>query len=108
MVPNFTAQIITDLKQLWPDIVIVHGKARHPQSQGSVERANSDVKNILIAWLANNNTNDWTVGLKYVQFQKNSSHHSGIRRSPFAALLGSEVKVGLISSNLPQEVISRL
>ena len=63
---------------------------------------------MLVAWLADNNTNDWTVGLKYVQFQKNSSHHSGIRRTPFAALLGSEVKVGLTSSNLPQEVISRL
>ena len=99
---EFTAQVIIELKQLWPDLVIIHGKPRHPQSQGSVERANCDVKDMLVAWLADNNTNEWTVGLKFVQFQKNSSHHSGIRRSPFAALLGSECKVGLTSSNLPQ------
>ena len=105
---QFTAQVITELKQLWSHLIIVHGKPRHPQSQGSVERANCDVKDMMVAWLADNNTNDWTVGLKFVQFQKNSSHHSGIRRSSFAALLGSEVKVGLTSSNLPQEVISRL
>ena len=90
------------------DLVIVHGKPRHPQSQGSVEKPNCDVKDILVAWLADNNTTDLTVGLKFVQFQKISSHHSGIRGSPNAALLGSEVKVGLISSNLTQEVISRL
>ena len=105
---EFTAQVIIELKQLWPDLVIIHGKPRQPQSQGTVERANCDVKDMLVAWLADNNTNEWTVGLKFVQFQKNSSHHSGIRRSPFAALLGSECKVGLTSSNLPQEVISRL
>jgi transposase InsO family protein len=37
---EFTAQIISDLKELWPELVIVHGKPRHPQSQGSVERGN--------------------------------------------------------------------
>ena len=51
------------------------------------------MEDMLVALLADNNTNDWTVGLKFVQFQKNSSYHCGIRRSPFAALFGSEVKV---------------
>jgi hypothetical protein len=27
---EFTAQIISDLKELWPELVIVHGKPRHP------------------------------------------------------------------------------
>ena len=31
---EFTAQIIVELKELWPDLVLVHGKPRHPQSQG--------------------------------------------------------------------------
>ena len=39
---EFTAQIISDLK-LWPELVIVHGKPRQPQSQGSVERVNYDI-----------------------------------------------------------------
>jgi hypothetical protein len=34
---EFTAQIISDLKELWPELVIVHGKPCHPQSQGSVD-----------------------------------------------------------------------
>ncbi|XP_068246708.1 KRAB-A domain-containing protein 2-like [Palaemon carinicauda] len=34
---EFTACVITELKLVWPDLVMVHGKPRHPQSQGSVE-----------------------------------------------------------------------
>jgi transposase InsO family protein len=41
---EFTAQISSDLKEL----VIVHGKPRPPQSQGSVERANYDIKDMLV------------------------------------------------------------
>jgi transposase InsO family protein len=46
---EFTAQIISDLKELWPELVIVHGKPCHPQSQGSVERANYGIKYMLVA-----------------------------------------------------------
>ena len=64
---ELTAQAITELKQLWPQLVMVHCKPRHPQSQGSVERANSDIKDILVAWMSDNNTQDWSIGLKFVQ-----------------------------------------
>ena len=39
---------------------LVRGKPRHPQSQGSVERANGDFKDMLVAWLAGNNSLNWT------------------------------------------------
>ena len=29
---EFTASVITELKLLWPDLLLVHGKPRHPQS----------------------------------------------------------------------------
>ena len=44
---EFTAAVITELKLLWPDLLIVHRKPRHPQSQGSVERLNCDIKDML-------------------------------------------------------------
>ncbi|XP_041347825.1 uncharacterized protein LOC121367580 [Gigantopelta aegis] len=105
---EFTAHVITELKVLWPELVMVHGKPRHPQSQGSVERAKCDIKDMLVCWLGDNNTTEWTVGLKFVQFQKNSSLHSGIKCSPFAALLGSGARTGLSSSSLPPEILHRL
>uniref|UniRef100_A0A4W3GZE2 KRAB-A domain-containing protein 2-like n=1 Tax=Callorhinchus milii TaxID=7868 RepID=A0A4W3GZE2_CALMI len=103
-----TARIVTELKQVWPNLTLFHGQARHPQSQGSVERTNRDIKEMLGAWLSDNNAQDWTVGIKFVQFQKNSAHHSGISCSPYAAMFGNEARVGLTSSSLPTELISTL
>jgi hypothetical protein len=60
---------------------IVHGKPRHPQSQGSVERANADIKDMTVTWMRENSCKDWPVGIKFVQFQKNLSYHSGIHIS---------------------------
>jgi hypothetical protein len=76
-------QVIDELTIMWPGLKIVHGKPRHSQSQGSVERANQDVRDMLIAWQKQNQTKKWSEGLRFVQFQKNSSHHVGIKRSPY-------------------------
>ena len=84
-------------------------KAAPPtKSQGSVERANGDIKDMLVAWLADNNTQDWTIRIKFVQFQTNSAHHSDIKCSPYSAMFGCEARVGLTSLSLPTEVINTL
>ena len=105
---EFTSQVISELKDLWPDLTIVYGKPRYPQSQGSVERANGDIKDMLIAWMSENNTQDWTIGIKFVQFQKNTAHHAGIKCSPYSALFGCDARIGLTSTSLPQEIIERM
>ncbi|XP_068228066.1 KRAB-A domain-containing protein 2-like [Palaemon carinicauda] len=94
---EFTAQIINELRSLWPELSIVHGKPRHPQSQGSVERANGDIKDMLVAWMADNST-DWATGIKFVQFSKNSAYHVGIKRSPYAA---TRTRATIQASNEP-------
>ena len=48
---EFVSKVIEELKLIWPDMMIVHGKPRHPQSQGSVERANGDVKKMVALWI---------------------------------------------------------
>jgi len=75
---EFVNTIITELNMMWGDIKIVHGKPRHSQSQGSVERANRDVEDILATWMAENNSRDWPSGIKFVQFRKNRAFHSGL------------------------------
>ena len=46
---EFTVHVITELRQLWPQLVLVQGKPMHPQIQGSVERANGYIKDMLYA-----------------------------------------------------------
>jgi hypothetical protein len=44
---EFVAKVIQELGEMWKGLKIVHGRARHPQSQGSVERCNQDVKQLI-------------------------------------------------------------
>ena len=76
---EFTANIISEIKDFWSALVIVHGKRSYPQSQGPVELVNGDIKYLLVAWLTDNDTHDWVLGTMFVQFHKNSAHHSGIK-----------------------------
>jgi len=48
---EFVNKIIKYLKTMWSTLKIVHGKPHHSQSQGSVERANQVIQNILKTWM---------------------------------------------------------
>lgn len=102
---EFSNNIVNNLKEYWPTLRIVHGKPRHSQSQGSVERANQDVENMISTWMQDEKTNRWSEGLRFVQLMKNRALHSGIKRTPYEALFGCKVKVGLTTSSLPQDVL---
>ncbi|XP_043467654.1 uncharacterized protein LOC122501927 [Leptopilina heterotoma] len=86
---------------------MVHGRPRHPQTQGSVERANGDVENMLRAWIIDNKSIEWARGCYEVQWMKNASKHRTINRAPYEAVFGP-VKNGLASFNLPQDVAENL
>ncbi|XP_029348381.1 KRAB-A domain-containing protein 2-like, partial [Acyrthosiphon pisum] len=105
---EFVNSVINELKDLWPECVIVHGRPRHPQSQGSIERSNQDIEHMLRTWMADNKSKKWSVGLNFVQFQKNSSFHRTIGRSPYKALFGNDPKIGLSTSNLPSDLLKKL
>ncbi|XP_026811263.1 KRAB-A domain-containing protein 2-like [Rhopalosiphum maidis] len=104
---EFVNKIIEDLKEMWDTLKIVHRKPRHTQSQGSVERANQDIQNMLITWMKKNNCKSWSEGLRFVQLMKNMTYHDGIKRSPYMALFSTDVKIGL-SSLLPAEAVEKL
>ncbi|XP_023211665.1 KRAB-A domain-containing protein 2-like [Centruroides sculpturatus] len=71
---------------MWKDVKIVHGKPRHSQTQGSVERANRDIQNMLTVW--------------------NTTYHEGIHQSPYEAMFGVKPKRGIAS--LPGEQIANI
>lgn len=102
---EFANNVVSSLKEYWPTLKIVHGKPRHSQSQGSVERANQDIENMLCAWMQDEKTSCWSEGLRFVQLMKNRAFHSGIKRSPYEALFGCKARVGLSTSSLPDDVL---
>ena len=98
----------SELKLLWLELKLVHRRPRHPQSQGSVERANADIKSMIISWTHENNNTHWSEGLRFVQFKKIRSYHRTIDQSPYSVLFGSDPKVGLSSSAIPKEILDTL
>ncbi|GFU55536.1 KRAB-A domain-containing protein 2 [Trichonephila clavipes] len=85
---EFANNGVTNLKKFGPALKIVHGKPRHSQSQGSVERANKDIENMLCTWMQDDKSDHWSEGWRFVQFMKNRAHHSGIKGTPYEALFG--------------------
>jgi hypothetical protein len=96
---EFVAEVVKELRIIWPDMIIVHGRPRHPQSQGSVERSNQDVSSMIYNWMRDNKSKKWPLGCYMVQSQKNNRYHSGIKMTPYVALFGQKPRVGL--NNLP-------
>ena len=62
------------INEKWPSTKIVHAKPRHPESKGSVERANREIKNALGSKMRDN-SNDlcWVKYLNIVQYQNNTT-----------------------------------
>ena len=99
---EFVNSVITELSAMWDGLKIVHGKSRHSQYQGSVERANRDIEDMLMTRLQSNSATHWGDGLRFIQVMKNSTYHGGIKCSPYEAMFGQPLKVGLKTSNLPE------
>jgi len=86
----------------------MHGKPRHFQSQGSVERSNQNVRDMLVAWISDNNTKTWSEGLRFMQSKKNRALHSGIKTSPYEAMFGTAQSIGLGDSLLTEDMYSSI
>jgi hypothetical protein len=51
-----------------------------------------------------NNTAKWSEGLRLAQAMKNGAHHEGIKRSPYEAMFGVAMKLGIANSVLPRNL----
>ncbi|XP_055928730.1 KRAB-A domain-containing protein 2-like [Argiope bruennichi] len=105
---EFVNSVIEQLHTNWPELKIVHGKPRHSQSQGSAERANQDVENMLASWMKDNKYTKWSYDLRFVQFMKNRDLHSAIKQPPYKAMFGIEPRVGMTTSTLPSDIIKTI
>jgi hypothetical protein len=74
---EFRNSLVSNLNSIWPGIKLVHGRARYPASQGSVERSNADVQDLLGTWMRINKSTSWSTALPYIMYQKNRKHHRG-------------------------------
>ena len=69
---------------------IVHGRPRHPQSQGQVERLNGTLKRKIKSLMAHSTDGNWSTYLKAATTNYNNTQHSTIKMAPYKAEFGKD------------------
>ena len=92
---EFVNEVIEQLVLLWPSLKIVHGRPRHSESQGSVERLNRTIEDMLLHYLRDNPARKWCDALPFVQWSYNTRIHDAIKKAPYQVVYGSQPRVGL-------------
>jgi hypothetical protein len=96
---DFVDSIISEVKNIWPDVLMVRGSPRHSESNGGVERVNRTVQVKLAGCMKQNSSKRWAIGAKFCQWQYNTQIHSTIKDTPYRLTYGQHPRVGL--SRLP-------
>ena len=89
-------------------MILVRGKPRHSQSQGSVERANQDIEKMLACVMKQNNSSHWSKLLPLIQLKKNSLLHRTISQTPYEAMFGQRMRTGIEVTKLPKEIVDKI
>ena len=63
---------------------------------------------MLACWQKDNNTTIWSEGLRFIQWQKNTRYHTGVGRTPYEAMFGQKLHLGITAANLPEDVEQEL
>jgi hypothetical protein len=56
------SEIITEVRQFWPECRVVHGSPRHSPSNGGVEQVNRTMQDKLGAWMKDCKLRQRTIG----------------------------------------------
>jgi len=87
---EFIANVITELKNLFPDLIFIRGRPRHSQSQGCIERANGILCDALGKWMCTNNSASWFFALAPVIYGINTRMSSVTKTTPYEVMFGQQ------------------
>ncbi|CAF4573796.1 unnamed protein product, partial [Rotaria sp. Silwood2] len=90
--PIVCVGFLTRLQLDWPELIIINGRPRHPQSQGLVERANAVVQKMIGKWLETNKCNDWPNALGPVMLAINNCISQATKKTAYEMVFGQPVR----------------
>jgi hypothetical protein len=105
---NYVDLVIKELKNLWPECVMVRGSPRHSESNRGVERVNQTIQKKLGGWMKMNNSTHWLVGCKLVQWQINTQVHQTLKDTPYNLTYGHHPCMGLSNLPISNKILSKL
>jgi hypothetical protein len=63
-----TSEVITEVRQLWPECRMVRGSPRHSPSNGGVLRVNCTMQEKLRAWMKDYTSRQWMIGCRLMMW----------------------------------------
>ena len=92
---EFTSNVIKDLSNLWNNVKIINGRPRYPQSQGLIERSNSEIGKLLGKWMETYNSNRWSNSLRFVLWAMNTTTCRATGQTPYQLVFGNKPRGNL-------------
>jgi hypothetical protein len=102
------SEIITEVKQLWPECRMVRGSPCYSPSNGRVERVNRTMQENLGAWMKDCKLRQWTIGCCLMMLQYNTQNHCTIGNIPFCLVFGQLPCIGISALPLDASVLTQL
>jgi len=99
--------------EIWPKTRLVHGRARHSESQGGIERANQTVEGVIGKWQEDHNTRQW-IGpcLSHLQLVMNNHQSDTTNFSPQQYVTGNiapgAIKMAYIGDQMLAEFMAEV
>ncbi|XP_015923396.1 KRAB-A domain-containing protein 2 [Parasteatoda tepidariorum] len=97
---QFLSLIIHELKQSWTDIVMVSGSNVYEELQEVAQNCIADINSMLKQWMQENNSSNWSFGLKLVQLKKNTKLSNNGTKCPYECFFSRSIN----SSNIPSSI----
>lgn len=72
-------------------IRVINGRARHPQSQGLVEKMNGTFKSKMRAWMLDSGSLNWVRAIPEICLSMNKQRHSTTRISPYQVVFKQQM-----------------
>ncbi len=67
-----------------------------------------DVESMVTQWMEDENSKNWSWGIKFIAHKKNNRYHEGIKQIPYVLRYGQPCRVGLSRMNLPPALVNQL
>ena len=101
-------QIIEEVKELWPEARLLHGRPYHSESQGGVERLNRVVRERIMKWMKSNSSTRWSFGVLMVKAAINQQKSSTTKMTPYELVFCQSPRVGINTLPLSTALIDTL
>jgi len=100
---EFTATVIKNLRNIWPGLIIINGRPRHPQTQGLMEKVNATLCQILGKLMEDRKTTAWSICLPPTLYSMNTSLARGVQMTPYEIVFGQKPRADYDSWKLIDE-----